>query len=128
MAALAFSPDGETLAVTGDLGTVQLWDTDSHRLLGSSAPRLLGSALSTPGDMIRSLAFGPDGGTLYAAGTHVPVQAYDIDPDRVAARLCARVGSGLSPADWRAYLRGIPYRAACASAPSSQSARTVSAG
>ncbi|WP_328840699.1 DNA-binding protein [Streptomyces europaeiscabiei] len=108
VAALAFSPDGATLAVAGDLGTVQLWDTDSHRLLGS--------ALSTPGDTIRSLAFGPDGGTLYGAGTHVPVQAYDIDPDRVAARLCARVGSGLSPADWRAYLPGIPYRATCASA------------
>ncbi|WP_327731549.1 DNA-binding protein [Streptomyces sp. NBC_00487] len=115
--ALAFSPDGETLAVAGDLGTVQLWDTDSHRLLGS--------ALSTPGDMIHSLAFGPDGGTLYGAGAHVPVQAYDIDPDRVAARLCARAGSGLSPADWRTYLPGIPYRATCPSAPSGRSDGTA---
>lgn len=117
VAALAFSPDGETLAVAGDLGTLQLWGTDSHRLLGS--------ALSTPGDTIRSLAFGPDGGTLYGAGTHVPVQAYDIDPDRVAARLCDRAGSGLSPADWRAYLPGIPYRETCASAPSSRSSSSA---
>ncbi|WP_228975637.1 DNA-binding protein [Streptomyces sp. DH12] len=105
VAVLAFSPDGTTLAVAGDSGTVQLWDTASRRLLGSALP--------TPGDRVLSMAFGPDGRTLRVAGAHVPVHGYDLDPDRVAALLCARVGSGPSPAEWRAHLPTVPHRPSC---------------
>ncbi|MFF9869883.1 DNA-binding protein [Streptomyces sp. NPDC013953] len=105
VSALAFSPDGTALAVAGNSGTLQLWDTASHRLLGAALP--------TPGDTIRALAFGPDGTTLRAAGAHVLVQSYDIDPGRTAASLCARVGTGLSPADWKTFVPGVPYRETC---------------
>jgi WD40 repeat protein/transcriptional regulator with XRE-family HTH domain len=105
VSALAFSPDGTALAVAGNSGTLQLWDTTSHRLLGAALP--------TPGDTIRALAFGPDGTTLRAAGAHVPVQSYDIDPGRAAASLCARLGTGLSPGDWKTYVPGVPYRETC---------------
>ncbi|MFE0252246.1 WD40 repeat domain-containing protein [Streptomyces sp. NPDC059010] len=81
---VAFSPDGTTLAVAGNQGTVQLWDVVSQQPLGPALP--------TPGDGILSLAFSPDGGTLYAAGEHVPWQKYDIDPDRAVGTVCTHAG------------------------------------
>jgi len=102
--ALAFSHDSRTLAVAGSEGTVQLWDVSSQRLLGTALP--------TPGDQIRALAFGPDD-TLYASGTNVPVQKYDLAPDHLVTRICARAGSGLSKAAWKTYLPDIPYRRTC---------------
>jgi WD40 repeat protein len=103
--ALAFSPDGATLAVAGEQGTLQLWDVTSQQPLGP--------ALRTPGDSILSLAFSPDGGTLYAAGEHVPWQKYDIDPDRTVDTVCARAGAPLSPAAWNRFLPEVPYWQLC---------------
>ncbi|EFL20307.1 putative WD-40 repeat protein [Streptomyces himastatinicus ATCC 53653] len=103
--AMAFSPDGTTLAVAGEQGTLQLWDVASQQPLGPT--------LRTPGDSILSLAFSPDGGTLYAAGEHVPWQKYDIDPDRAVDTVCARAGTSLSPADWNRFLPEVPYRQLC---------------
>jgi WD40 repeat protein len=54
--ALAFSPDGRTLAVGGDAGTVQLWDISTQRPLGPSLP--------TPGESVDTLAFSPDSTVL----------------------------------------------------------------
>lgn len=105
IAALAFSPDGGTLAVAGSGGTVQLWDVASSRPLGSALP--------TAGDRPLGLAFNRDGTTLHVAGTHARLRTYGIAPAQVAHQVCARTGSGLSPADWRAYLPGIPYRSTC---------------
>ncbi|MEU8540991.1 DNA-binding protein [Streptomyces sp. NPDC048717] len=103
--ALAFSPDGRTLAVSGSGGTVQLWDVASSRPLGSALP--------APGDLPQALAFDRDGTTLYVAGSHVRLWRYDIAPTQVARQVCARTGSGLSRADWKAYLPDIPYRRTC---------------
>ncbi|ANS68197.1 WD-40 repeat-containing protein [Streptomyces lincolnensis] len=103
--ALAFSHDSRTLAVADSEGTVRLWDVSSQRLLGTALP--------TPGDQALALAFGPGDGTLYASGTHIAVQKYDLAPDHLVAQVCARAGSGLSRADWRTYLPDIPYRRTC---------------
>ncbi|MFG2670875.1 DNA-binding protein [Streptomyces sp. NPDC048445] len=105
IAALAFSPDGATLAVAGSGGTVQLWDVASSRPLGSALP--------TAGDRPLALAFNRDGTTLYVTGTHARLRTYGIAPAQVAQQVCARTGSGLSLADWRAYLPDIPYRSTC---------------
>ncbi|MFF4250839.1 helix-turn-helix domain-containing protein [Streptomyces sp. NPDC001663] len=103
--ALAFSPDGRTLAVGYGSGALRLWDTDTRQPLGGS--------LDTPGDAIRSLAFGAHGDSVYASSAHVPVQRYAVGPAQVVTRLCARAGRNLTANEWRTYLPDVPYRRLC---------------
>ncbi|MDX3727470.1 nSTAND1 domain-containing NTPase [Streptomyces caniscabiei] len=104
--ALAFSPDGSTLAVGGDAGTIQLWDTATRQPLGPSLP--------TPGESIDTLAFSPDSTMLYAGSEHVPLQRYVVDPDRAVSLVCSRAGNTeLTRAQWRTYLPDRPYRQVC---------------
>ncbi|MDX2939332.1 hypothetical protein [Streptomyces ipomoeae] len=103
--ALALSPDGHRLAVGGSSGTLQLWDVATQQPLGGPLP--------TPGEEIVSVAFSEDSGTVYAAGRHVPLKRYVIDPERVVERVCARVGGTLTRAQWRTYAPDVPYRKVC---------------
>ncbi|TPQ21736.1 helix-turn-helix domain-containing protein [Streptomyces sporangiiformans] len=103
--ALAFSLDGRNLAVADDSGTVQLWDVPSNQRLGSALP--------TPGDGVSSLAFSENGTTLHVTSPHVPLQKYDLAPESLVHQVCTRVGSGLSPADWKTYLPDLPYERTC---------------
>ncbi|MEU1850374.1 helix-turn-helix domain-containing protein [Streptomyces sp. NPDC019990] len=104
--ALAFSPDGSTLAVGGDSGTVQLWDVATQQPLGPSLP--------SPGESVDTLAFSPDSTTLYAGGKHVPLQRYVVDPDRAVSLVCARAGNTeLTRAQWRTYVPDRPYQRVC---------------
>ncbi|WP_405725458.1 hypothetical protein OG607_20970 [Streptomyces sp. NBC_01537] len=101
VSALALSPDGRTLAVGGDQGTLQLWDTETLQPLGGP--------LRTPGEAIASLAFAADNRTLYAAGAHVPVQGYAVDPVQAVRQVCARAGADLTRAQRKTYvLRTAP--------------------
>ena len=56
--AVAFSPDGKTLATAGTDGLVRLWDAEGKKLLGGLRPPV--------GGEVRALAFFPDGKTLAA--------------------------------------------------------------
>jgi WD40 repeat protein len=104
--ALAFSPDGGTLAVGGDAGTLQLWDIATQQPLGPPLP--------TPGGSIDTLAFSPDSTLLYAGGKRVPLQRYVVDPDRAVSLVCARAGNAeLTRAQWRTYVPDRPYRRVC---------------
>ncbi|MEU8976133.1 WD40 repeat domain-containing protein [Streptomyces monashensis] len=105
VSAPAFSHDGRTLAVANIVGPVQLWDVPSQRLFGSALP--------TPGDPVLALSLGSDDGTLYASGSNVPVQKYDLTPALLAARVCERAGTGLSARDWKTCLPNVPCRHAC---------------
>ncbi|MEV0254626.1 DNA-binding protein [Streptomyces sp. NPDC050732] len=106
--ALAYSPDGSTLAVAGDHGTLQLWDAASRRPLGTPLP--------TPGDAVLALAFSPDGRTLYTAGEHSAPRSLPVDPERVTASVCARAGGSLPRSDWQKYIPEVPYRDFCPAA------------
>ncbi|GHH04958.1 hypothetical protein [Streptomyces lanatus] len=106
VSALAISPDGRTLAVGGEAGSLQLWDIATHQPLGG--------LLTTPGDAIDTVAFGADSGTVYAGSAHVPLQRYTIDPTRAVESVCARAGEReLTRAQWRTYVREVPYRKVC---------------
>lgn len=102
--AVAFAPDGTTLAIAYGSGALTLWDLNLNRPLGAGP--------ATSGDVIESLAFGLDG-YLYAAGAHGSVLAYPVGPAQVAARLCARAGRSLTVAEWRRYLPGVSYLRVC---------------
>ncbi|MEU6256660.1 hypothetical protein [Streptomyces sp. NPDC047043] len=106
VSALAISPDGRTLAVGGEAGSLQLWDIATQQPLGSP--------LTTSGEEIDTVGFSADGTTVYAGSAHVPLQRYEIDPTRAVATVCARAGgSGLTRAQWKTYLPGVPYRRTC---------------
>jgi WD40 repeat protein len=106
VSALAVSPDGRTLAVGGDAGTLQLWDIATRQPLGGP--------LTTADDTIASVSFSPDSTTVYAAGPHVLLTRYTIDPAQAVTRICARNGNvGLTSAQWKTYVPDAPYRTVC---------------
>ncbi|EKX61193.1 hypothetical protein STRIP9103_05591 [Streptomyces ipomoeae 91-03] len=64
-----------------------------------------------PGRRDRRPRLRPDSTTLYAAGTHAPLQRCTIDPTQAVTRICARTGGAdLTPAQWHRYVSGAPYR------------------
>ncbi len=76
--AIAFSPDGRTLASGSSDSALMLWDVTSRRKLG----RLDVS----PGDA-RCLAFSPDGGTLASGGSDEVIRLWDTATGSERVRL-----------------------------------------
>ncbi|MCT9075047.1 nSTAND1 domain-containing NTPase [Streptomyces fulvoviolaceus] len=103
--ALAVSPDGRTLAVGGEAGSLQLWDIATQQPLGSP--------LTTSGEAIETVSFSRDSDTVYAGSAHVPLQRYAIAPEHAVSEVCARAGGGLSRAQWRTNIPDAEYRKIC---------------
>jgi WD40 repeat protein len=70
---VAFSRDGQTLAVAGSFLGTTLWNVDVP-----AAAYQLGPALSGSGGYVASVAFSPDGRILAAANTEGPVQLWNV--------------------------------------------------
>ncbi|WP_180903341.1 serine/threonine-protein kinase [Nonomuraea indica] len=104
IAELAFSRKGDLLAGVTMEGILQIWDVN--------AMRRLGGAFNLHGSQITSLAFSPDGSTLYAADWGA-VHRIPIGAERIVQDVCRRAGRTLSPADWAASLKEVPYRDTC---------------
>lgn len=85
---VALSPDGETLASSGDYSTVGLWHLDIQKpndllkFLGfkeSIGNKELLRRLSTSTGTIRSMAFSPDGKTLFTGSRDLTVKIWNVD-------------------------------------------------
>ena len=121
---LAFSPDGQTLAVeySDDHGSgVVLWDVPLRRRLGKRPLEV------AEGD-VTSLAFSPDGKALAVGFRNIGfreagrisrggVVLFDIDPKSWKERAGRIANRNLTREEWREYLPDTPYRATFAHLP-----------
>ncbi|MFE1774575.1 WD40 repeat domain-containing protein [Streptomyces sp. NPDC059008] len=71
--AIAYSPDGRTVATASNDHTVKLWDTASHRMLAT----LRGHAST-----VNAVAFSPDGRRLATAGDDRTLRLWDLASHR----------------------------------------------
>ena len=82
-AAVAFSPDGDTLAVAGADGKLALWSRRSRQPIGTLRAR---------GERIADLRFDAEGQMLAVAGSNGPVDLYDVGSRTLLASLPGSVG------------------------------------
>ena len=105
--ALAFSPDGKTLAGGVTDGSVWLWNMTDPR-----NPSLI-TTLIGPAGHVYSVAFAPAGGELAASSDDGTVHLWDTDPATAQSAICANLGQPLTREEWAAYIPDVPYRAPC---------------
>src|SRR5262249_1070770 len=121
--AVAFSPDGHTLATTSTYrdkpgGRLRLWDVTNPR-----KPTPVASFDDYQD--VYAVAFSPDGHTL-ATGSRSSdpekpggrLSVWDIEwtagvSARLRASACAAAGRGLSEEEWESAAPGIPYQQTC---------------
>jgi WD40 repeat protein len=103
----AISPDGTTLAVGSTDGSVWLWNISQP-----ARPTLI-ATLAGPAGQVYSVAFSPDGTQLAASSSDGTVHLWSTTPTAARAQVCASLGQLLTPAQWAAYVPGVPYKAPC---------------
>ena len=108
MRAVAFSPDGATLASAGDDATVRLWNAKS----GAALAVLTGHA-----SPVNDVVFSHDGDSLASAGADATIRVWSSVVWSSLADLkrnvCDALLTGLSRSEWNRYAPGIPYRRSC---------------
>ncbi|WP_051760755.1 helix-turn-helix domain-containing protein [Herbidospora cretacea] len=98
---LVFTPDGTTLATAGADRTLRLWPT--------AAP-YEPTVLTAHTDTLH--AVDATGRTLVTGSGDATARLWRLDPEEVAAEVCARAGE-LAPADWARHFPGLPPSPSC---------------
>ena len=112
-AAVAFSPDGRTLAVSGlldgntDDPAIDLWD-----VANPGAPRLEAQWAQPNKDEVHALGFSLTGQVLVVEGRD-DINLWSTNPTQIADNLCASVGDTITSTQWKGYIPGLPYRPPC---------------
>jgi WD40 repeat protein len=95
VSAIAFSPDGESLATGHDDGTIRLWDTET----GTQ-----NMVLPAHGRDVTKVVFSPDGSKLASSDADGLVRVWALDPDDLIAIAHERLTRTLSDAECRQYM------------------------
>lgn len=116
--AVAFSPDGEHLAVAS-VGTAEVLKFDKSGGLGEVVMRF-----SDPQNFF-AVAFSADGkylrtGTSSATSADMSVQSRLWRRDDMVAELCGRLSRNLTRAEWRQHFGEEPYRRTCENLPAAE--------
>ncbi len=96
VSALAFAPDGKTLAVGDHTHSVRLWNLATVSVTARLVLERSPGQASGEGDAIRSLAFTPDGKTLATLGNNGDgtIHLWDVASARERRRLSSQFGDG----------------------------------
>ena len=105
---MAFSPDGQTLAVLYDLQEACLWDVSSGALIGSLPDSPYKSGYFPRRLRHCFLAYRPDGKTLVWASNGDQVRLYDVDLQSWKNRARGIANRNLTPEERQRYLGEQP--------------------